>query len=83
LEALGSEYYDIAISNTPSLEAFHPITAVASAASILPHNGALLTLFTVTGLTHKDSYKDVFVVGLIIPMIATIAIIFLAMMGIN
>ncbi|MCA0173919.1 MULTISPECIES: GntP family permease [Bacillaceae] len=83
LEALGSEYYDIAISNNLSLEAFHRITAVASGASILPHNGALLTLFTVTGLTHKDSYKDVFVVGLIIPMIATIAIIFLAMMGIN
>ncbi|MGA9288667.1 MAG: GntP family permease, partial [Anaerobacillus sp.] len=77
------EYYNIAVSNNLSLEAFHRITAVASGASILPHNGALLTLFTVTGLTHKDSYKDVFVVGLIIPMIATIAIIFLAMMGVN
>ncbi|MCA0988431.1 GntP family permease [Guptibacillus algicola] len=83
LEALGEEYYNIAVENGLSLEAFHRITSVASGASILPHNGALLTLFTVTGLTHKDSYKDVFVVGLIIPMVATIAIIFLAMMGIN
>ncbi|MBA2175899.1 GntP family permease [Halobacillus locisalis] len=83
LEALGQEYYDIAVNQGLSLEAFHRITSVASGASILPHNGALLTLFTVTGLTHKDSYKDVFVVGLVIPMIATIAIIFLAMMGIN
>ncbi|QSS99369.1 GntP family permease [Pontibacillus sp. ALD_SL1] len=83
LEALGEEYYDIAVEQGLSLEAFHRITSVASGASILPHNGALLTLFTVTGLTHKDSYKDVFVVGLLIPMIATIAIIFLAMMGIN
>ncbi|GGD06115.1 GntP family permease [Pontibacillus salipaludis] len=83
LEALGEEYYDIAVEQGLSLEAFHRITSVASGASILPHNGALLTLFTVTGLTHKDSYKDVFVVGLLIPMVATIAIIFLAMMGIN
>lgn len=83
LEALGEEYYNIAVENGLSLEAFHRITSVASGASILPHNGALLTLFTVTGLTHKDSYKDVFVVGLIIPMVATIAIILLAMMGIN
>lgn len=83
LEALGQEYYDIAVNQGLSLEAFHRITSVASGASILPHNGALLTLFTVTGLTHKDSYKDVFVVGLLIPMVATIAIIFLAMMGIN
>ncbi|WP_377890630.1 GntP family permease [Alkalihalobacillus sp. R86527] len=82
LEALGEEYYNIAVENGLSLEAFHRITSVASGASILPHNGALLTLFTVTGLTHKDSYKDVFVVGLIIPMIATIGIILLAMMGI-
>ncbi|CDQ20521.1 H+/gluconate symporter [Halobacillus karajensis] len=83
LEALGQEYYNIAVNQGLSLEAFHRITSVASGASILPHNGALLTLFTVTGLTHKDSYKDVFVVGLLIPMVATIAIIFLAMMGIN
>ncbi|MYL53617.1 GntP family permease [Pontibacillus yanchengensis] len=83
LEALGEQYYNIAVDQGLSLEAFHRITSVASGASILPHNGALLTLFTVTGLTHKDSYKDVFVVGLFIPMIATIAIILLAMMGIN
>ncbi|KGP70831.1 GntP family permease [Pontibacillus yanchengensis] len=83
LEALGEQYYNIAVEQGLSLEAFHRITSVASGASILPHNGALLTLFTVTGLTHKDSYKDVFVVGLFIPMIATIAIILLAMMGIN
>ncbi|KGX92550.1 citrate transporter [Pontibacillus halophilus JSM 076056 = DSM 19796] len=83
LEALGQQYYNIAIEQGLSLEAFHRITAVASGASILPHNGALLTLFTVMGLTHKDSYKDVFVVGLLIPIVATIAIILLAMLGIN
>jgi H+/gluconate symporter-like permease len=25
----------------------------------LPHNGAVITLLAVTGLTHKDSYGDI------------------------
>jgi H+/gluconate symporter-like permease len=55
---------------------------ISSGASILPHNGALLTLFAVTGLTHKDSYLDVAVVGLLIPTMAEIVSIILANMGI-
>jgi H+/gluconate symporter-like permease len=31
----------------------------------LPHNGAVITLLAVTGLTHKDSYRDIFAVTLI------------------
>jgi H+/gluconate symporter-like permease len=26
----------------------------------MPHNGAVITLLMVTGLTHRQSYKDVF-----------------------
>jgi H+/gluconate symporter-like permease len=28
----------------------------------LPHNGAVITLLAVCGLTHKQSYKDIFAV---------------------
>ena len=28
----------------------------------LPHNGAVITLLAVTGLTHKQSYRDIFVI---------------------
>ncbi|MEI9985990.1 MAG: hypothetical protein WDN69_24065 [Aliidongia sp.] len=28
----------------------------------LPHNGAVITLLAVTGLTHRQSYKDIFVI---------------------
>jgi H+/gluconate symporter-like permease len=28
----------------------------------LPHNGAVITLLTVTGLTHRQSYGDIFVI---------------------
>jgi H+/gluconate symporter-like permease len=31
----------------------------------LPHNGAVITLLAVSGLTHKQSYKDIFAITLI------------------
>jgi H+/gluconate symporter-like permease len=31
----------------------------------LPHNGAVITLLAVTGLTHKSSYKDIFAMTII------------------
>lgn len=82
LQALGSTYADLAHSSGISPEAFHRMASVASGASILPHNGALLTLLAVTKLTHKETYKDVFVVGLIIPTIAVIVGILMASVGI-
>ena len=27
---------------------------------VAPHNGGIITLFVVTGLTHKQSYRDIF-----------------------
>ncbi|MDN4527143.1 GntP family permease [Fictibacillus fluitans] len=82
LQALGGTYADLAHTSGISPEAFHRMASVASGASILPHNGALLTLLAVTKLSHKETYKDVFVVGLIIPTIAVIVGIIMAAMGI-
>jgi H+/gluconate symporter-like permease len=31
----------------------------------LPHNGAVITLLAVTGLTHRQSYRDIFAMTLI------------------
>jgi H+/gluconate symporter-like permease len=31
----------------------------------LPHNGAVITLLAVTGLTHRQSYGDIFAITLI------------------
>jgi H+/gluconate symporter-like permease len=28
----------------------------------LPHNGAVITLLAVTGLTHRQSYMDIFMI---------------------
>jgi H+/gluconate symporter-like permease len=45
------------------LEVLHRVASMASGGmDTLPHNGAVITLLTVTGLTHKTSYKDIFAV---------------------
>jgi len=28
----------------------------------LPHNGAIITLLAITGLTHRQSYRDIFAI---------------------
>ncbi len=82
LEALGSKYYQIAQTTGISPEAFHRIASLSSGGlDTLPHNGAVLTLLAITGLTHKDSYIDIFVVASLIPIASVIAAIILATIG--
>jgi H+/gluconate symporter-like permease len=48
------------------LEVFHRIASMASGGmDTLPHNGAVITLLTVTGLSHRQSYKDIFAITII------------------
>ena len=43
-------------------EVLHRVASMASGGmDTLPHNGAIITLLVVTGLTHKKSYKDILV----------------------
>ncbi|WNL45039.1 GntP family permease [Dyella sp. BiH032] len=48
------------------MEVLHRIAAMASGGmDTLPHNGAVITLLAVTGLTHRQSYRDIFAITLI------------------
>lgn len=48
------------------MEVLHRIAAMASGGmDTLPHNGAVITLLAVTGLSHRQSYKDIFAITLI------------------
>ena len=48
------------------MEVLHRVAAMASGGmDTLPHNGAVITLLAVSGLTHKQSYKDIFVITII------------------
>ncbi len=56
------------------LEVFHRVASMASGGmDTLPHNGAVITLLAVTGLTHRQSYKDIFA----ITIIKTVAVFFI------
>ncbi len=47
------------------LEVLHRVASMASGGmDTLPHNGAVITLLAVTGLTHRQSYGDIFAITL-------------------
>lgn len=49
-----------------ALEAMHHVVAMASdGMHELPHRGAVMTVLAVTGLTHRKSYSDIFIITLI------------------
>ncbi len=51
----------------------HRVASMASGGmDTLPHNGAVITLLAVTGLTHRQSYGDIFA----ITVIKTLAVFF-------
>ena len=48
------------------MEVLHRVAAMASGGmDTLPHNGAVITLLAVTGLSHRQSYKDIFAITII------------------
>ncbi|KAF1710604.1 transporter [Pseudoxanthomonas kalamensis DSM 18571] len=48
------------------MEVLHRVASMASGGmDTLPHNGAVITLLAVTGLSHRQSYKDIFAVTVI------------------
>ncbi|MCX7553503.1 GntP family permease [Marinicella sp. S1101] len=72
LEALGSTYAQMAQQFDINPEWMHRLASMASGGfDSLPHNGAVITLLTICGLSHKQSYKDIFMVSLVIPVVVT------------
>jgi H+/gluconate symporter-like permease len=63
LAALADRFVAAAHGAGISPEVLHRVAAMASGGmDTLPHNGAVITLLAVTGLTHRQSYKDIFVI---------------------
>lgn len=63
LAAMSDQFIAAANAAHIPMEVLHRVAAMASGGmDTLPHNGAVITLLAVTGLTHKQSYKDIFAV---------------------
>ncbi|SPL71132.1 GntP family permease [Acinetobacter stercoris] len=61
LGAMADQFHAMAIQANIPLEVMHRVASMASGGmDTLPHNGAVITLLAVTGLTHREAYKDIF-----------------------
>ena len=76
LDILGETYMQMAEIAGISPELLHRVASMAAGGlDTLPHNGAVITLLAITKLTHRDSYADIFMVAVIIPIFATVTVI--------
>ena len=78
LDALGETYLKLAAEQNIDPALLHRV-AVMSAGTLdsLPHNGAVVTLLAVCGVTHRDSYFDIFMVAIVGALIALAAVVVL------
>ncbi|TDT77964.1 H+/gluconate symporter-like permease [Litoreibacter halocynthiae] len=78
LNALGEQFAAMGQAQGVSMGLMHRVTALSSGGfDALPHNGAVITLLGICGLTHKQSYGDIFVCAVAIPVLATVTVIVL------
>lgn len=82
LDALGTTYMEraAAIGLDPAL--LHRVAVIGSGTlDSLPHNGAVVTLLSVCGATHRESYRDIVMVGILGAVIALAAVIAIGSMA--
>ena len=76
LKALGDTYYQRGIEAGINPELLHRVASMSCGGlDSLPHNGAVITLLLICGVTHRQGYKDVAVVTIACPLVATITVI--------
>ena len=78
LDALGQTYMTIAAQTGINPALMHRVAVIGSGTlDILPHNGAVVTLLAVCGSTHRESYFDIVIVGIVGAIVALVAVILL------
>ncbi|QGG89609.1 GntP family permease [Agrobacterium sp. MA01] len=76
LDVLGPTLVAQAVSQNVDPALLHRVIAVATGGlDTLPHNGAVITLLGICGMTHRQAYGDIFVVAVLVPLVACAAIV--------
>jgi len=76
LDALGNAYMELAARNDIDPALMHRVAVIGSGTlDSLPHNGAVVTLLALCGLTHRESYFDIVMVAIVGAIIALITVI--------
>lgn len=80
MASLTQQYLDMGIS----AELLHRVGALSAIGlDSLPHNGGVIALLSLCGMTHKDSYKHIFVTTVVITLIVMVISVVLANIGIS
>lgn len=76
LDALGASLVQQATAQGVDLALLHRVVSVATGGlDTLPHNGAIITLLGICGMTHRQAYGDIFAVAVVAPTVACAVII--------
>jgi H+/gluconate symporter-like permease len=71
LDALGASLVQEATAQGVDLALLHRVVSVATGGlDTLPHNGAVITLLGICGMTHRQAYGDIFAVAVMAPTVA-------------
>lgn len=77
LDIMSKDWLAWANSIGMSPEILHRIASLASGGmDTMPHNGAVITLLAICGLTHRESYLDIFMTSLVITVATGFLMIF-------
>jgi H+/gluconate symporter-like permease len=83
LATMANDFIAAAKEHGIPLEVLHRVASMASGGmDTLPHNGAVITLLFVTGLTHRVSYGDIFAITCIKTLAVFVVIAFYYTTGI-
>jgi H+/gluconate symporter-like permease len=85
LEAMGGRFLEWGNQVGVSPEMLHRVAAMSSGGfDTMPHNGAVITLLAICGMTHKKSYPDIGMVSLVVPFATTLLLILVwTVLGLN
>src|ERR1700733_8591370 len=76
LDALGTTYMKLAAETGVSPALMHRVAVIgAGTLDLLPHNGAVVSLLAICGVSHRQGYMDIVMVGIVSAIIALVAVI--------
>ena len=78
LDALGATYMKLAAETGLSPALMHRVAVIGSGTlDLLPHNGAVVSLLAICGVSHREGYFDIVMVGIVSAVLALVAVILL------
>ena len=76
LDALGATYMKIAAETGLNPALMHRVAVIGSGTlDLLPHNGAVVSLLAICGVSHREGYFDIVMAGIVSAVLALVAVI--------